>query len=206
MNEIWKDIDGYEGLYEISNLGRVKSLPRNGTIKDAKILKYSVNKYGYYTVYLNKNGIQKTFTLHRLVAIAFINNHDNKKCIDHINTIKTDNSVENLRWVTVKENNNNPLTLIKHIGKKHSSITKNKIKEKAIGKNNSNSTKIKQFDLNYNFIKLWDCMKDVEMALGIKHNSIGACCRGNLENNKKKRFAKGFIWEYADKPKCKKRG
>ena len=107
--EIWKPIKGYEGLYEISNLGRVKSLNYNRTGKE-EILKNAECSNGYLTVGLTKNGKQKLFKIHRLVAEAFIPNPENKPCIDHINTIKNDNRVENLRWVTNEENNNNPLT------------------------------------------------------------------------------------------------
>ena len=107
--EIWKPIKDYEGLYEVSNLGRVKSLNYRKTGKE-KILKNMKNNNGYLVVGLTKNGKRKNYLIHRLVAEAFIPNTEGKPHIDHINTIKNDNSVENLRWVTNKENNNNPLT------------------------------------------------------------------------------------------------
>lgn len=115
--EIWKPIKGYEGLYEVSNLGRVRSLDReiiykNGTkhIHKGKILKLQYDRYGYLYIILNNKCDTKKCTVHRLVAEAFIPNVDNKPCIDHINTIKDDNRVENLRWVTYKENMNNELS------------------------------------------------------------------------------------------------
>lgn len=123
--EEWKDIKGYEGLYQVSDKGRVKSLARlskrinpktyRGTtiLIGEKILKQSCQTNGYNVVVLVKEGIGIQKTVHRLVAEAFIPNPDNKPEIDHCNTIKTDNSVENLRWCTHTENMNNPITLLK---------------------------------------------------------------------------------------------
>ena len=105
-NEVWKDVVGYEGLYQVSNMGNVKSV---GYGKE-RVLKPGKDSRKYLTVSLSKSKKPKTFLVHRLVAQAFIPNPDNKPCIDHINTITTDNRVENLRWVTPKENVNNPLT------------------------------------------------------------------------------------------------
>lgn len=107
--EIWKDIEGYEGLYQVSNEGRVKSLGGN-RYKVIRILDGNVSIQGYNRVNLFKDGKPKTYYIHRLVAEAFIPNLDNKPCIDHCNTIRTDNRVENLRWCTYEENNNNPIT------------------------------------------------------------------------------------------------
>ena len=121
--EIWKDVQGYEGLYQVSNLGRVKSLGRFvDKLKchywqEEKILKPRKNHYGYLRFNLYKDGKTKTFSVHRLVAVAFIPNPENKPQIDHINADKTNNTVNNLRWVTCKENINNPLTLVKINGK-----------------------------------------------------------------------------------------
>lgn len=112
MDEIWKDILGYEGNYQISNLGNVKN------IKTGRILKGRLDKYGYYRVILYKRLIRyKNFQIHRLVAMAFIENPNDKPQVDHINTIRTDNRVENLRWVTYKENNLNPITMEKYRNK-----------------------------------------------------------------------------------------
>ena len=144
MEEIWKDIKGYEGLYQVSNLGRIKSLDKviirkDGIeyIKRGTILKPSTNTGGYLQIGLSKNGIRKLFRIHRLVAIAFIPNPHNKPFIDHINTIKTDNKVENLRWVTREENANNPLT------RKHISESNSNEKHWNYGKHPTNETKQK---------------------------------------------------------------
>lgn len=107
--EEWKDIEGYEGKYQISNEGRVKSLNYNNT-KNEKILKCAINRDGYNFVILFRNCTPKIKKVYRLVAEAFIPNDYNKPCIDHINTIKTDDRVENLRWCTYKENMNNEIT------------------------------------------------------------------------------------------------
>ena len=105
MKEEWKDVKGYEGLYKVSNLGNVYSYHTK------KILKQHSDKYGYRQVVLCFKGKPNCKKVHRLVAIAFIDNPNNKPAIDHINGIKNDNKVNNLRWVTNKENSNNPITL-----------------------------------------------------------------------------------------------
>lgn len=144
MNETWKPVRGYEGLYEVSDWGNVRSLNyrRTGMVK---LLKQRTNQFGYQVIGLNYDGKQHFNQVHRLVAEAFIPNPYNKPEVDHINTNRTDNRVENLRWVTKKENGNNPLTL-KHIsdvvkgenhplyGKNHSEESKKKMSFNRKGK------------------------------------------------------------------------
>lgn len=159
--EIWKPIKDYEGCYEVSNLGRVRSIKRTIVKNDGRVTTYKEriikpykNNQGYLIVGLYVKGKHEKFLVHRLVAEAFIPNPDNKPCIDHINTIRDDNIVENLRWATYEENNNNPLTNKKQSesrkkymteevkkeiserskGRKHSEEAKNKIREARKGK------------------------------------------------------------------------
>lgn len=125
MTEVWKDIEGYEGYYQVSNLGRVKSLDRIVEYKDgkkclhkSKLLVGTDNGRGYLMVNLRKDGTRKSFLIHRLVAEAFIPNFDNKLTVDHINRDRADNRVENLRWATQLEqadnmDNKKPIVAIK---------------------------------------------------------------------------------------------
>ena len=98
MEELWKDVVGYEGLYQVSNLGRVKR------IKTQHILSPAIS-YGYHRVNLSKKGKCKMFQVHRLVAFAFIPNPENYPCINHKDEVKNNNHVENLEWCTQKYNN-----------------------------------------------------------------------------------------------------
>lgn len=108
-DELWKDIAGFEGIYQISNKGRVKSLDRytsDGKRLKSQIIKQSINnKNDYSRILLFNYGKHTAFRVHRLVAEHFISNIDNLPCVNHINGIKTDNSVENLEWCTYSENN-----------------------------------------------------------------------------------------------------
>lgn len=181
MEEIWKDIEGYEGHYQVSNLGRVKSVAKkvwNGYSyweRKERILATSQHITGYIHVGLSKSDHRKSYKVHRLVAQAFIPNPQNKPYIDHINTIRTDNRVENLRWVDREENANNPLTR-KHLSNSHEGIRHPKARP------------VMQLTLNGEYIKTWECMKYAERELGLKH--ISCCCRG------KRNQCGGFKWQY----------
>lgn len=112
MNEIWKDIQGYEGLYQVSNLGRVRSLAKMaGKSPRKETTKHSFpDKVGYIKTNLYKMGEHKQVYVHRLVAEAFIPNPENKPSVNHINGVKSDNKVCNLEWVTVSENTKHAFT------------------------------------------------------------------------------------------------
>lgn len=167
--EVWKDIQGYEGLYQVNSLGEIKSLShktqnRQGVYyTNNKILKSTLNNKGYLTVKLTKQGKQKGFKIHRLVAIAFIKNELNLPQVNHKDENKENNKVDNLEWCTNKYNanygtkakrqgdkikgKNNPMygkSTFGNKGHKHSEETKRKIREKLyerISKNTSISVK-----------------------------------------------------------------
>lgn len=109
IKEIWKDIKEYEGLYQVSNLGKIRSLDRavrknyNKYVSKGKILKQEIRNT-YYTVQLNKEGKRKVFQVHRLVAQAFIPNYNNYPIVNHIDENPVNNMVENLEWCTQKYN------------------------------------------------------------------------------------------------------
>lgn len=127
MDEIWKDIPGYEGKYEVSNLGNVRSLNYNHT-GEIKLLKQGTNKKGYKLVNLCKNGKQKCYLIHRLVAMTFIPNPNNLPIINHKDENKVNNNVKNLEWCTIAYNNNygtrNERTSESHKGKKRMLVWK----------------------------------------------------------------------------------
>ncbi len=107
MSETWKPIDGYEGFYEVSNMGRVRSLPRTIGNKNRKgvVLKPNITPYGYQQVLLCKNGMRKQHKIHRLVANAFIPNPNNYPVINHKDWDTSNNSVDNLEWCDIRYNN-----------------------------------------------------------------------------------------------------
>jgi len=141
LNEIFLPVKGYEGLYEVSNYGRIKSCKRivphgrHGTFElKEKYLKIQKEKAGYVTCALCINGKAKRFKIHRLIALSFIPNPTNKADINHKNGIKTDNRIENLEWCTSSENQrhalNNGLKIPKYGTMHHSTkLTINEVKE-----------------------------------------------------------------------------
>lgn len=182
MEEIWKDIDGYAGLYQISNFGNLKSI-KNGNNKLIKLQKYQ----RYYRNNLWKNGAYQTFSIHRLVAKAFIPNPNNYPVVNHIDGNKLNNNVNNLEWCTQSHNCKESHRL----GLQIPGINSHKFPKGMIP---YNVKKISQYDLDGNFIKTWDTIKSAAISLnnGKYTSSISLCLSG------KSKTAFGFIWRYAD--------
>lgn len=185
MQEIWKDIKGLEGLYQISNLGRVKSLSRFVKVKNyyiflkERILKPSKGKYKR----INLN--YKSFSVHRLVAEAFIPNPNNYPVINHIDGNKYNNNVSNLEWCTQGYNQKEAYRL----GLRQP--TMHNLGE--TGKLCPNSKPVYQFNKNGVFIKYYDGASEAGRQTGISKYDISACCR-NIQKT-----AGGYIWRYANK-------
>lgn len=182
--ETFQPISGYEKLYRISNYGRVKSVSHliNGHLgskrkSSTKILKCLDNGKGYQTVVLCVNYKKKRQYIHRLVAIAFIPNPEDKPQINHKKGIKIDNRASQLEWCTEQENSI------------HAHTTGLIVVPK--GKNNHNSVSINQFSTGGEFIKTWDCVREAAEYIGITTQSISGVLR------KVNRIAGGFHWAYA---------
>lgn len=192
MKEEWKDIKGYEKLYQVSSLGRVKSLERirkqkgkNNSVIYHKYKEHIMNGYIENTGYLSVSLINKKHNIHRLVAEAFIPNSENKPQVNHIDGNKLNNCVNNLEWCTQREN-------IKHawkIGLMQGALIntiENKIRAKYV----------EQYDLDGNHIKTFIGAKEAEKELkrdniNVSANNIRSVCVG------KRKTAGGYVWKYA---------
>lgn len=178
MQEIWKDIDGYEGLYQVSNLGEIMSLNYMHT-KQSQILKIKKTYDGYNRVNLCKNGKVTTCSVHILVAKAFIPNINNKPQVNHKDGNKDNNRVDNLEWVTGKEN-------VIHSIKTGLRKPENRTYPK--GQDHYSSKPVFQYDLSGNLIKEWGCQSDAARFYGFRVGSINNAIHGRIKTYK------GFIW------------
>ena len=205
--EEWRPIQGYEELYQVSSLGRVRSCDRyvpnsNGIgvrLHRGRILKAGMSGHDYLQVVLSKDGKTSTFRVHRLVGMAFqdvCGQFRNGLEIDHLDTDPSNNRATNLRWATKKENNNNPLTRQHRSdskkgdknpmyggGEKHPSYGK-------FGKDNPTSKPIIQMDRQGNFLSEFECLLDAERKLGICNQNVSKVLRGI------RKTAGSFKWKY----------
>lgn len=184
MEEIWKDIKGYEGSYQVSTLGNVRSLPRktNNQYSQGILMKPHKTPFGYLKVQLYKNKKAKWFPIHRLVAMAFLNEFDSTLQVNHKNGIKTDNTINNLEMVTASENQLHSYRVLKNIPSMQNHF----------GKQHVHAKKINQFDKKGNFIKSWDSIIDAANSIGIPASCITNCAK------KRRKSAANFIWEYTN--------
>lgn len=178
--EIWKDIKDFEGMYQVSNLGRVKSFKKD-KIKGI-VMNLNKSKAGYVRAGLFKNSKSHTKKVHRLVAEAFIPNIENKPFVNHINGVTDNNRVENLEWVTNKENiiHAHKIGLIVKTNKQIESAKKTiKFAIKKVKK------KVKVYDYNSNnFIGEFESLKQTEIELGLYKNYIQCSKKRNYKKYK----------------------
>lgn len=179
MEEVWKDIEGYCGEYQISNLGRVKSF-KSG---HEKILKFKTNNKGYKWVALMSNGVQSNLLVHRLVAMHFLENTHGYRIINHIDENPSNNSVTNLEWCTYSDN-------VKKSTKFRNYYKTNKIVcTTKNSKYRDTNKKVKQI-LNGDVIKIFDNSLQVKRVLGLDQSFILTCCRN------KRKSAYGYQWQF----------
>ena len=178
-SEKWKPIKGYEGIYEISNKGRVKSLHRKVRMSEYSYMVFEEHfltgkrtKSGYIQVSLSKEGKVRQFLLHRLVAEAFIPNPHNLEAVNHKDENKQNNNADNLEWCTAKHNVNHATGPERRAEKRRKAVFQIADTGETIGTYNS--------------------IRQAAHATGVNESHISSCCRG------KRRTAGGYMWKYAD--------
>ncbi len=180
--EEWRDVVGYEGLYKVSNLGRVKMLERNvlanKSIKKIKehILSQHLSSKKYLTVHFWVKNHKKAEYVHKLVLTAFIRERlDGEEC-NHLNEVRTDNRLVNLEWISHKENIN-----YGNRSKRHSEAMRN---------HPHLSKPVIQFGMDGNFIAEYPSLREAGRVLNVNYNQIKECCKGRINN------AFGYIFKY----------
>lgn len=195
-DEIWKPIKGYEGLYEVSNYGRVKSLPRGKqwpyrqTHNNIRVQRI---KNGYWTVNLSKKNVVKTYLVHRLIAEAFIPNPDNLPFINHKDEVRTNNNIDNLEWCTHQYNCNYGTA------RERQNITRaNNPNDPAIRKlvGEKNSSAVKCFTPSGEFVALFKSLTEASEKTGVHISSIIRHCKGRVGNEMNRPIRK-YRFEYA---------
>lgn len=186
MAEEWKAIKGYEGLYQVSNKGRIKSVQRNGTINGDRII--VPNCSGRYARIGLRNKEKKSYSVHRLVAEAFIPNPHGLPQVDHIDGNRYNNDVNNLRWTTAKQNRNNPITVNRH---------REAMKKLCSGEN---CKKVGQYTKEGIMLQWFTSTHEAERCTGISRSNIVAACKQKhiyaSDHWATVRSAGGYIWKF----------
>ena len=203
-NLIWKPVVGYEGLYEVSNTGLIKSL-NCYNYKEPHLLKLGKRPDGYLSVGLSKNNVTKTKTVHRLVAEAFIPNPNNLEMVNHKDEDKTNNHADNLEWCSRSYNQLYSLKLHPERNKKFAENFKGLSPWTQKGVAHKNIKKVAIIDENNNIIKVFDNASVAGKELDILPSNIVQVCKLNAIPNRnkqrqigKKRKARGHIFIYLE--------
>jgi len=183
MQEIWKDIKGYEGLYQVSDVGNIKSLNYNKT-KQEKNLKFGIDTSGYRVVNLFKNGKPKMYTVHKLVAITFIPNPNDYPIINHKDENRRNNNIDNLEWCTYKYNLN--------YGERNKKVKQN-MKEKE--KKNGQIKRKKVTCITTG--EIFKSVTEASMKTNAYSTTISQCCKGKRKHaGKHPSTGEKLMWEY----------
>lgn len=180
MLEIWKDIQGFEGVYQVSNLGNVKSLFFHST-NTPRLLKSSPTNCGYYKVQLHLNGKPKTKYVHRLVAETFLPRIQGKDQVNHKDGDKSNNALQNLEWVSASEN---------QLHSVRNNLRKSSPMLGRFGSLNPRSKPISQYALDGTFIRRWNSVSDAGRYYNFRPNCISECANGITHTSY------GYIWKY----------